>query len=629
MRGSLIMAGAAAALAAAVRGDMDMDMDMDMGMGDSAEIMPMGGAAADSGNAASGSAASKTESGAGRGAGGTAAGSAPSAVLSAVPHEPKHVHGLPILQTHLTAAERLYWENYNTTTFFNLPAGTRGAGLARYHAAAMALATVVVYPASLVLYGARRCSAHCARLYVAVVVSNGALLLSAMGALLALRGHNPVPYPGNAYAKTCYVVTALCATQMLASVARFWAHDRHVTATAVAADGGLAAADAERFELVAADRHHSHSSDGSELSAVLSHQHKHEPESELSPELDVERALDLEAHRRALSFHTDADSRLARVAGIAQSLTTWPLLYMLMIHCVIGVGVGNLFGEGLRVFNLLAHWIKGGVFVLLGMLSLARYSGYGAGRGWAWNRCVVRVHPTSAVNNIRRMILPYGSVITMEYIESFLIFFYGSTNVFLEHLSNTDGEWHAKDLQHVSIAFMYIGCGLCGLITEYKLSDWRRKHATSDPGECQTSDPSVTGTPGYTPNPFPAFTIFWTGILMSQHAQASAVSTAIHVQWGLLLSYGSFFRLLTFFMLIWKPNTDLKPSRPFTELVTSFCLLCGGLIFMESTDQVVEALEYRGLTSMFTFNLSVGFTTLFMAWEMILFMWGDWLHQRA
>ncbi|CAR21296.1 Tvs1p [Lachancea thermotolerans CBS 6340] len=613
MRRSLIMAGAAAALGVAVRGDMDMDMEMGMDAGDSAEIMPMGG----------GSAASKTEAG----AGGSAAASAPSAVLSAVPHEPKHVHGLPILQTQLTAAERLYWENYNTTTFFNLPEGTRGAGLARYHAAAVALATAAVYPASLVLYGARQCSARCARLYVAVVVANGALLFSAMAALLALRGHNPVPYPGNAYAKTCYVVAVLCAVQTLAAVARFWTHDRHVTS--VAGDGGLAPADAERFELVAADRHHSHSSDGSELSAALSHQHKPEPESEPTLEFDAERALDLEAHRRALSFHTDADSRLARVAGLVQSLTTWPLLYMLMIHCVIGLAVGNLFGEGLRVFNLLAHWIKGGVFVLLGMLSLARYSGYGAGRGWAWNRSIVRVHPTSAVNNLRRMILPYGSVITMEYIESFLIFFYGSTNVFLEHLSNTDGQWHAKDLQHVSIAFMYIGCGLCGLITEYKLSDWRRKHATSDPGECQTSDSNVTGTPGYTPNPFPAFTIFWTGILMSQHAQASAVSTAIHVQWGLLLSYGSFFRLLTFFMLIWKPNTDSKPSRPFTELVTSFCLLCGGLIFMESTDQVVEALEYRGLTSMFTFNLSVGFTTLFMAWEMILFMWGDWLHQRA
>nr|CAI6413900.1 AAC_HP1_G0006610.mRNA.1.CDS.1 [Saccharomyces cerevisiae] len=53
----------------------------------------------------------------------------------------------------------------------------------------------------------------------------------------------------------------------------------------------------------------------------------------------------------------------------------------------------------------------------------------------------------------------------MEFVESFLIFFYGSTNIFLEHLAGNGGAWTAKDLQHVSIAFMFIGTDLCGLLT--------------------------------------------------------------------------------------------------------------------------------------------------------------------
>nr|AAT93375.1 YCR062W [Saccharomyces cerevisiae] len=112
---------------------------------------------------------------------------------------------------------------------------------------------------------------------------------------------------------------------------------------------------------------------------------------------------------------------------------------------------------------------------------------------------------------------------------------------------------------------------------------------------------------------------------MSQHAQSSQFSTTIHTQWGYLLSYGSFFRLLTFLILFLVPNTNSAASKPFTELITSFCLLCGGLVFMESTDQSIEAMEYRGFTPMFTFNLSVGFVSLLMAWEMILFIWKDWL----
>ncbi|GAV27801.1 hypothetical protein PMKS-001269 [Pichia membranifaciens] len=243
----------------------------------------------------------------------------------------------------------------------------------------------------------------------------------------------------------------------------------------------------------------------------------------------------------------------------------------------------------------------------------------------------------------RDVINRYGGLIcTFEAVESFLIFFYGCSNVFLEHLASTDGVWTAKDLQHVSIAFMYFGAGLCGLITEFKLSSWRRSLFFNVAGKqlaitenIQLDDTlpvddqhHILGsnkmiTPGFSPNPFPVFTIFWTGVLMSKHAQASALSSEIHVQWGSLLTYGSFFRVFTFFLMSYYPLRGSKecflPSKPLTELVTSFCLLCGGLVFMESTDQIIEALAYRGLTPMFTINVSVGVISLAMAWIMFIF----------
>ena len=49
---------------------------------------------------------------------------------------------------------------------------------------------------------------------------------------------------------------------------------------------------------------------------------------------------------------------------------------------------------------------------------------------------------------------------------------------------------------------------------------------------------------------------------------------------------------------------------------------------MESTDQVIEAMEYRGLTPMFTLNMSVGCTALLMAWIMVLFSFKEMLKKK-
>jgi len=73
--------------------------------------------------------------------------------------------------------------------------------------------------------------------------------------------------------------------------------------------------------------------------------------------------------------------------------------------------------------------------------------------GWAWN-----MRPPATVVGLRK-----ASVPSAEFVESFVIFLYGSTNVFLEHLAGWGQAWSAQDLEHVSISIMFFGGGLVGL----------------------------------------------------------------------------------------------------------------------------------------------------------------------
>lgn len=75
--------------------------------------------------------------------------------------------------------------------------------------------------------------------------------------------------------------------------------------------------------------------------------------------------------------------------------------------------------------------------------------------GWSWN-----VKPPANVVGPRKAALP-----TAEFFESFLIFLYGSTNVFLERLGSSTGDaWSAGDLEHTSISVMFFGGGLVSMI---------------------------------------------------------------------------------------------------------------------------------------------------------------------
>lgn len=53
-------------------------------------------------------------------------------------------------------------------------------------------------------------------------------------------------------------------------------------------------------------------------------------------------------------------------------------------------------------------------------------------------------------------------------------------------------------------------------------------------------------------------------------------------QWGTLLAMFGVFRLFTYVLLYLSPLTSYYPSRPPTEIIGSFCLMAGGLVFMAS-----------------------------------------------
>lgn len=596
--------------------DMGMDMDMDTDMTDSSPSSSV--------SLTSDSESYLSSSGA----------------LVPVPYEPKHLHGLPILQRPgLTPAEKLYWSNYNTTTYFTTDLGDRTAF--RYHVVTLGIVAVFLYPICLAL------NSIGSQWYLPVLTMNLCLTLSSLLALSIFGSTFPEDwYPKNAYRRVSWVFFVLIIVH-------------YVSALIAKASKWIVDTGTFKQEFFPLQEYHSSIGDeevGSSTPGTVNEDSMSDSPShsltrnnnipKVSYELDDEQLLNPSGF--SLRFKSKSaqarDSYLQKVfsnrmvqelvskfgtlASVIFHMLNYPLFIFMFADVAIGIAVGNLLAKGPRIFNLLAHWIKGGVFVMLGLVSLARYCGFGRKKGWAWNKILITQDDLndSRRNWISRLFIPRGTL-SMEFVESFLIFFYGSTNVFLEHLAGAGGAWTAKDLQHVSIAFMYIGSGLCGILTEIKLNDWRYNHALQH-SEDINPDEIYAGSPGYSPNPFPTFTIFWTGILMSQHAQASLTSTTIHIQWGYLLSYGSFFRLMTFALLFLVPNKNFEPSKPFTELITSFCLLCGGLIFMESTDQVIEAMDYRGFTPMFSFNISVGFITILMAWEMSLFLWKNWLESR-
>jgi Protein of unknown function (Ytp1) len=129
-------------------------------------------------------------------------------------------------------------------------------------------------------------------------------------------------------------------------------------------------------------------------------------------------------------------------------------------------------------------------------------------------------------------------------------------------------------------------------------------------------------------NPMPALIILLLGVMMSSHHQDSMVSTVVHKQWGTLFVGFALARGITYLLTYISPPTSIYPSRPPSELVSAFCLISGGLIFMASNKDIVRCMEGRGLMAMFIFTVMTGFTALTMAYEVIVLALKGWAARR-
>lgn len=302
------------------------------------------------------------------------------------------------------------------------------------------------------------------------------------------------------------------------------------------------------------------------------------------------------------------------------------LLAFLAITTGFATWGGIFMGDGL--LNGLAHWIKGGIFFWYGLLTLGRWMGAFSDCGFAWN-----AKPGYPLVSRAKARMP-----SAEFIESFVIWLYGASNVFLEHLSSWGKEWSPMDLEHISITIMFFGGGLMGMAIESKkvrtllntsVQIQRDEVAKiAGPGHPQADEWDTPKTYGTSLNPMPALVIFLLGLLMSSHHQDSMTSTMVHQQWGTLFSGFALARIATYLLCYLKPPTSYFPSRPPTELISAFCLICGGLVFMASTRDVVKMLDRNSLHAMFILTVTIGFTCLVMVWTVILYSIKGWAVRR-
>ncbi|KAK3074532.1 hypothetical protein LTR53_002952 [Teratosphaeriaceae sp. CCFEE 6253] len=293
-------------------------------------------------------------------------------------------------------------------------------------------------------------------------------------------------------------------------------------------------------------------------------------------------------------------------------------------------------GRSRQIFSLAAHFVKGGIFVWYGVLTLGRWMGAFSEFGWAWN-----IRPEYPIVARWKTRVP-----SAEFVESFVIWLYGASNVFLEHLNNWGGEWHPQDFEHVSITALFFGGGLLGMLID---SAWFRKQLNTSVAVQRSQDLQLTdasrfaahspeSTADHVPdelwqepktykvplNPMPGLVIMILGIMMGAHEQDSMVSTMMHAQWGTLFFAFAIARATTYITLYLKPPTSHFPARPPSELVSAFCLMSGGLMFMVSAHDTIWAIETSGLDAMTIFTVAMGFTGVVMSWEVVCFAVKGW-----
>ncbi|KAF9635934.1 putative integral membrane protein [Lasiodiplodia theobromae] len=381
------------------------------------------------------------------------------------------------------------------------------------------------------------------------------------------------------------------------------------------------------------------SGQGTERNSASLYGHSRSPSAESdnmpSPyhDADLEDIDDFE-EKRAFLQNSRVDrwmSRFVTRVSAGRSLKLVRFFYVLIERTILLLGfvllmmgivtIGGI-ARGDAVFNILAHFVKGAIFFWYGLLTLGRWMGCFADFGWAWN-----VKPGEDLVGRWRARMP-----TAEFTESAVIFAYGASNVFLEHLAAWGGAWTAQDLEHVSISVMFFGGGALGMLIESKkvrellnAAMLSNRDSISHSADEKWEQPK---TYRVSLNPMPGMVILLLGMMMGSHHQASMLSSMVHKQWGNMFVGFALARAATYMLLYLSPPTSFLPARPPTEIVSSFCLVAGGITFMVSNKDTVGALESFGLDAMFTFVLTVGLTALIMAWTVVNVALKGWAFRR-
>ncbi|KAF8324437.1 uncharacterized protein EI90DRAFT_2934701 [Cantharellus anzutake] len=311
-------------------------------------------------------------------------------------------------------------------------------------------------------------------------------------------------------------------------------------------------------------------------------------------------------------------SKWSKLISMTVYVTEWILVALGFAQLLSGVAVYSGICHGGYLNGCLAHFIKGGVFFIYGILTFCRYLGAFAKYGWAWNR----VTTTSR---------HFGGP-TAEMVESTVIFTYGITNTWLERTGAKPGApYSTKEIQHIGIALMFWFAGLAGMALESRrVRRLLSLSAFSDGSLALRTEPtSYTGSF----NPFPAIVIGVTGAAMAAHHQRYMFAVQVHALWGNLLLAFSVLRCVTYVFLWLRPPTSersLLPSRPPSELLASFFLASGGLVFISSSEPIIFGAMRHGRDDlMMILDVVVAITCFVFTWCVVVLAIKGWARNRA
>lgn len=534
-------------------------------------------------------------------------------------------------------AATMNWSSASPQSYFTYPASS---GLMLGHIVLMTIAWLFVLPIGVML--------SVARSRLALPAQLSFLGLHSVGLLLGTIHSSKTPdlYENNAHSKIGWIVTCIVVTQCIIGLVKLVVNvivpqdivAEEQTAFLPISTEALAqhheamhspdeypySRDSGHFTASEASRSHSISSlqehENEEHQKLLNYQNfPADTDAEYTEKQGL--LVNKKAQRVASRIAAMVSQRTARVLDVAYTAINWVILPIGFAAIVSGTVVyGGVF-RGDTIFNGLAHTVKGGIFFWYGLLTLGRWMGCFGEMGWAWN-----VRPPVGVVGRRKAAMP-----SAEFVESFVIFLYGASNVFLEHLAAWGHAWSAQDLEHVSITIMFFGGGMCGMLVESRrIRDLL--NTTILTSHAAKSDKELSSAPktySFSMNPLPGLIILLLGLTMSSHHQASTVSTMVHKQWGTLFVGFALARAVTYILQYVSPPSSYLPSRPPSEIISSFCLISGGLIFMASNKDTVAAMEHYNLNSMFAFTVTMGFTSLLMAWAIIVLAVKGWAARRG